>query len=60
MSAPGGWYQPNMMDTAWTPMRGRYRPTWSASHPDLRTNPDVSHMCARIKFHTYDDLVYRN
>jgi hypothetical protein len=30
------------------------------SHPDLRTNPYASHMCVRIKFHTYDDLVYRN
>jgi hypothetical protein len=25
------------------------------SHPGLRTNPDTSHMCARIKSHTYDD-----
>jgi hypothetical protein len=30
------------------------------SHPDLMTNPDTSHMCARIKLHTYDDSVYRN
>jgi hypothetical protein len=26
----------------------------------LRTNTDVSHMCARIKFHTYNDSVDRN
>jgi hypothetical protein len=30
------------------------------SHPDLRTNPDASHMCAKIKFHTYNDSVYRD
>jgi hypothetical protein len=30
------------------------------SHPDLRTNPNASLMYARIKFHTYDDSVYRN
>jgi hypothetical protein len=30
------------------------------SHLNLRKNPDASHMCARIKFHTYDDSVYRN
>jgi hypothetical protein len=29
------------------------------SHPYLRTNPDASHMCATIKFHTYGDLVYK-
>jgi hypothetical protein len=23
-------------------------------------NPDVTHMCARIKSHTYDDSWYRN
>jgi hypothetical protein len=28
------------------------------SHLDLRTNPDVSQMYVRIKFHTYDDPVY--
>jgi hypothetical protein len=33
---------------------------YGVSHPDLRTNPDASHMCARIKFHTYGDSVYRN
>jgi hypothetical protein len=27
---------------------------------DLRTNPNASYMCAKIKFHTYDDSVYRN
>jgi hypothetical protein len=29
------------------------------SHLNLKTNPDASHMCDRIKFHTYGDLVYR-
>jgi hypothetical protein len=24
------------------------------SHPVLKREPNVSHMCARIKFHTYD------
>jgi hypothetical protein len=30
------------------------------SHPNLRTNPEASHMCARIKSRTYDDPRYRN
>jgi hypothetical protein len=30
------------------------------SHVDLRTNLDASHMSARIKFYTYDNLVCRN
>jgi hypothetical protein len=30
------------------------------SHPDLRINSDASHVCARIKFHTCDDLMYKN
>jgi hypothetical protein len=30
------------------------------SHPDLRANPGVNQMCARIKSHTYDDSWYRN
>jgi hypothetical protein len=29
------------------------------SHPELRTNPDASHICAKIKFHTYDDSLYK-
>jgi hypothetical protein len=29
------------------------------SYLNLRTNPDASQMCARIKSHTYDDLVYK-
>jgi hypothetical protein len=29
------------------------------SHSGLKTNPDASHMFVRIKFHTYDDSVYR-
>jgi hypothetical protein len=30
------------------------------SQPDLRSNPDASQICARIKSHTYDDSWYRN
>jgi hypothetical protein len=30
------------------------------SHPDLKTNPDVSYICAKIKFYTYNDSVYRD
>jgi hypothetical protein len=30
------------------------------SHPDLRANPDTSHMCAKIKYHTYNDSMYRD
>jgi hypothetical protein len=29
------------------------------SHSDLKTNPDASHMCAKIKSHTYNDSLYR-
>jgi hypothetical protein len=29
-------------------------------HPDLWRNSDASNMCSRIKFHTYDDLAYKN
>jgi hypothetical protein len=29
------------------------------SYPDFRTNPDASHMCTRIKLHTYEDSVYK-
>jgi hypothetical protein len=28
------------------------------THSDLRTKPDASHMCAKIKFHEYGDSVY--
>jgi hypothetical protein len=34
--------------------------TLGLSHPDLRTNPDASQICGRIKSHTYDDSDYRN
>jgi hypothetical protein len=34
-------------------------PTVDLSHLDLRTNPDPSYVCDRIKSHTYDDSVYR-
>jgi hypothetical protein len=30
------------------------------SHPDLRTNAYASHMCAKIKYHTYNDSWYRD
>jgi hypothetical protein len=30
----------------------------SMSHPNLRANPDASHMCAKIKYHTYNDSKY--
>jgi hypothetical protein len=33
--------------------------TTMMSHPNLRITPTISHMCDRIKFHTYDDSVYR-
>jgi hypothetical protein len=35
---------------------------WPAplSHLDLRANPSVNQMCARIKSHTYDDSWYKN
>jgi hypothetical protein len=36
------------------------RHTKPLSHPDLRINPGVSQMCARIKSHTYDDSWYKN
>jgi hypothetical protein len=36
----------------------KHRPPARLSHPDLRANPDMSQMCARIKFHTYDDSWY--
>jgi hypothetical protein len=29
-------------------------------NPDLRTNPEASQMCARIKSHTCNDSWYRN
>jgi hypothetical protein len=31
------------------------KPVWKLSHPDLRANPGVNQMCARMKSHTYDD-----
>jgi hypothetical protein len=34
--------------------------TYQMSHLDIRINLDESHMCARIKFHIYDDSVYIN
>ena len=36
------------------------KPVWKLSHPDLRANPGVNQMCARMKSHTYDDSVYRD
>jgi hypothetical protein len=33
--------------------------TGNMSHSNLRTNPNSSHICDRIKFHIYGDLVYR-
>jgi hypothetical protein len=48
------------------PVLSRLRPTVNIalisllSHPDLRANPGVNLICARIKSHTYDDSWYIN